>query len=367
MGTNGHRSAFRTCPLCEATCGLEIKLDGERIVSIRGDEADVFSKGFICPKGSALRALHEDPDRVRTPLIRDGDHFREAGWDEAFALIDSRLPPILATDRNAVAVYIGNPGAHNLSNLLYTRVLTRSLSSRNVYSASTVDQFPKQMSSALMFGTGTTVAVPDVDRTCHLLILGANPLASNGSLMTAPDMRGRLRALRARGGKLVVVDPRRTRTAQEADEHHFIRPGTDALLLFALVSTLFEEELADPGERISGLCAGLDEVRALSAPFTPEAVAPACGIAAGDIRRMVRELAAAPSAAVYGRIGTCTQEFGTLASWLVDVVNVLTGNLDRAGGRCSRSPRPEPPMSPASRDAARSAFRALRQPGAWTW
>ena len=332
MGTNGHRSAFRTCPLCEATCGLEIKLDGDRIVSIRGDEADVFSKGFICPKGSALRALHEDPDRVRTPLIRDGDHFREAGWDEAFALIDARLAPILATDRNAVAVYIGNPTAHNLSNLLYTRVLTRSLSSRNVYSASTVDQFPKQMSSALMFGTGTTVPVPDVDRTCHLLILGANPLASNGSLMTAPDMRGRLRALRARGGKLVVVDPRRTRTAQAADEHHFIRPGTDALLLFALVSTLFEEELADPGERISGLCAGLDEVRALSAPFTPEAVAPCCGIAADQIRRMARELAAAPTAAVYGRIGTCTQEFGTLASWLVDVVNVLTGNLDRAGG-----------------------------------
>jgi anaerobic selenocysteine-containing dehydrogenase len=332
MGTNGHRSAFRTCPLCEATCGLEIKLDGDRIVSIRGDEADVFSKGFICPKGSALRALHEDPDRVRTPLIRDGDDFREASWDEAFALIDARLPPILAADRNAVAVYIGNPTAHNLSNLLYTRVLTRSLSSRNLYSASTVDQFPKQMSSALMFGTGTTVPVPDVDRTDHLLILGANPFASNGSLMTAPDMRGRLRALRARGGKLVVVDPRRTRTAQEADEHHFIRPGTDALLLFALVSTLFEEELADPGERISGLCAGLDEVQALAAPFTPEAVAPSCGIAADQIRRLARELAAAPTAAVYGRIGTCTQEFGTLASWLVDVVNVLTGNLDRPGG-----------------------------------
>ena len=188
------------------------------------------------------------------------------------------------------------------------------------------------MASALMFGTGTSVAVPDVDRTDHLLILGANPLASNGSLMTAPDMRGRLRAIRARGGKIVVIDPRRTRTAEEADEHHFIRPGTDALLLFALVAALFDEDLADPGERIAGLCTGLDEVRALAEPFTPEAVAAACGIAADQIRRMARELAAAPTAAVYGRIGTCTQEFGTLASWLVDVLNVLTGNLDSPGG-----------------------------------
>ncbi|HEY5189165.1 MAG TPA: molybdopterin-dependent oxidoreductase [Solirubrobacteraceae bacterium] len=332
MATGEPRTAYRTCPLCEATCGLEITLVQDRVTAIRGDADDVFSHGFICPKGSALRALHEDPDRIRTPLIREGDGFREASWDEAFALIDSRLTPILAEDRNGVGVYLGNPNAHNLSNLLYTRVLNRALSSRNIYSASTVDQFPKQMASALMFGTGTSVPVPDVDRTDHLLVLGANPLASNGSLMTAPDMRGRLRALRARGGKLVVIDPRRTRTAREADEHHFIRPGTDAMLLFALAATLFEEGLADPGERIAALCAGLDEIQALAEPFTPEAVAPVCGIASEEIRRLARELAAAPAAAVYGRIGTCTQEFGTLASWLVDVVNVLTGNLDREGG-----------------------------------
>ena len=190
MSADGHRTAFRTCPLCEATCGLEIKLDGERIVSIRGDEQDVFSRGFICPKGSALRSLHEDPDRVRTPLIRDGGSLREATWDEAFALIDARLSPILGADRNSVALYLGNPNAHNLSNLLYLKVFARALGSQNVYSASTLDQFPKQMSSALMFGTGTSVPIPDVDRTQHLLMLGANPLASNGSLMTAPDMRG---------------------------------------------------------------------------------------------------------------------------------------------------------------------------------
>jgi anaerobic selenocysteine-containing dehydrogenase len=332
MGTNGQRTAYRTCPLCEATCGLELTLDEDRIVAIRGDQADVFSHGFVCPKGAALRQLHDDPDRVRTPLIRDGDGLREAGWDEAFALIDARLSPILAADRNAVAVYLGNPNAHNLSSLLYGKVLLRALSSRNVYSASSVDQIPKQLASALMFGTGTTVPVPDVDRTDHLMILGANPLASNGSLMTAPDMRGRLRALRARGGKLVVIDPRRTRTAEAADEHHFIRPGTDALLLFAIVNVLFADGVADPGERLASLCAGADQVKQLAEPFTPEAVAGTCGIDSAEIRRLARELAAAPTAAVYGRIGTCTQEFGTLTSWLVDVINVLTGNLDAPGG-----------------------------------
>ncbi len=219
-----------------------------------------------------------------------------------------------------------------MDNLLYGKVLLRALGSRNVFSASTVDQFPKQLASGLMFGTATSVPVPDVDRTEHLMILGANPLASNGSLMTAPDMRGRLRALRARGGKIVVLDPRRSRTAEEADEHHFIRPGTDAQLMFAMVNVLVSEGLVATPREIAALTEGLDDVQRLAEPFTPEAVAPLCGIEAGTIRRLARELAAAPRAAVYGRIGTCTQEFGTLASWLVDVLNLLTGNLDREGG-----------------------------------
>ncbi len=335
MDVNGHRhrTAYRTCPLCEATCGLELTLDGEEIVSIRGDRQDVFSHGFLCPKGYALKELHSDPDRVRTPLIKRADGtFRPASWDEAFALINDRLTPLLAEDRDSVAAYLGNPNAHNLDSILYGRVLLRGLGSRNIYSASTVDQYPKQMAAALMFGTGTSVPVPDLDRTDHLLMLGANPLQSNGSLMTSPDVRGRLRAIRARGGKLVVVDPRRTRTAEAADEHHFIRPGTDALLLFALVHVLFEQDLITPDERLAGLADGLDELRDLSEPFTPEAASRVCGISAPDIRRMARELAAAPRAAVYGRIGTTTQAFGTVASWLVDVLNFLTGNLDREGG-----------------------------------
>jgi anaerobic selenocysteine-containing dehydrogenase len=322
-----------TCPLCEATCGLELQLgDAGEVLKVRGDEEDVFSHGFICPKGGSIKALHEDPDRLRTPLVRRDGELVEATWDEAFAEIERRLPPILEEHgRNAVGVYIGNPAVHNLSLALYSRVLLKSLGTRNIFSASTVDQMPKQVAVGLMFGTFLSVPVPDLDRTDHLLMLGANPLASNGSLMTAPDVRGRMRGIRERGGKVIVIDPRRSRTAEQADEHHFIRPGTDALLLAAMAQVIFDEGLADLGE-LAEHVDGLDEVRELVAAFDPERAAEACGIPAEEIRRMARELAAADSAAVYGRIGTCTQEFGTAASWLVDVLNVITGNLDRPGG-----------------------------------
>jgi len=333
------RTAHRTCPLCEATCGLEITLKGEQVRSIRGDAADVFSHGFLCPKGYGLKALHEDPDRLRTPMRRTpaGD-FEPVGWDEAFALIDERLPAIVARGgADAVGAYLGNPSAHSLSALLYGRVLLRTIGTRNVFSASTVDQMPKQVACALMFGSGLSVPVPDVDRTDYLLILGANPLVSNGSLLTAPDMRGRLRRIRERGGRVVVIDPRRTRTAEAADRHLFIRPGTDALLLFAVAQVMWADGLADPGA-LEEHCAGLEEVRALAEPFTPERVQDACGVPAAEIRRLATELAQAPSAAVYGRIGTCTQEFGTVASWLIDVLNVLSGNLDRPGGAMFTQP-----------------------------
>ncbi len=323
---------YRTCPFCEATCGLEIETEGREVVSVRGDADDVFSRGFICPKAYGIKQLHEDPDRLTTPLVRRDGELVEATWDEAFEEIDRRLAPILSEHgRNAVAVYLGNPNAHNLSAITHGPAWLRVLGSQQVYTASTVDQMPKQVSSGLMFGTMLSVPIPDVDRCDHLLLLGANPLVSNGSLLTAPNMRGRLRAIRERGGKVVVVDPRRTRTAEEASEHHFIRPGTDALLLAAMACTIVEEGLED----VDGLAAhlnGLDEVCALVREFPPEAVADACGIEAGEILRMARELAAAERGAVYGRIGTCTQELGTHASWLVDVLNVLTGNLDREGG-----------------------------------
>ncbi|MFD4443286.1 molybdopterin-dependent oxidoreductase [Nocardia sp. NPDC058519] len=320
------RSALRTCPLCEAVCGLTVTLDdADRVLSVRGDRDDPFSKGFLCPKGASFGKLDDDPDLVTTPLIRDGDGFRAAGWDEAFDLIAAAFAEI---PRGSAAVYLGNPNAHTVAGALYLPVLIRALSTRHIYTASSADQMPKQVAAGLMFGDPLTVPVPDLDRTDYLLMLGANPLESNGSLCTAPDFPGRLKALRARGGKLVVVDPRETRTAALADQHLFIRPGADAYLLFGVVHTLFDEDLTDVRVDV----AGLDELRAAALDFPPEAVAERTGIPADTIRTLARELAAVPTSAVYARIGTCTAEFGTLTQWLVDAVNALTGNLDSPGG-----------------------------------
>ena len=324
--------AYATCPLCEATCGLEVTLHKGAVTAVRGDDRDVLSHGYICPKGALIGALHADPDRLRTPLIRRGGRLAEASWDEALAEVAARLPAIIGTHGpDAVAIYSGNPPSHNVSMLLYAPMLYKAIGTTNFYTAASVDTLPKYFASGYLFGRPLAIAVPDLDRTGHLLILGANPLVSNGSLMTAPDIRGRLRAIRRRGGKVVVVDPCRTRTAAAADEHHAIRPGTDALLLFALVHVLFAENLVRL-RHLAPVVAGADEVRALAEEFTPQAVAPLTGLDADVIRRMARELAAAERAVVYGRVGTCSQSFGTLASWLVDVLNVLTGNLDREGG-----------------------------------
>ena len=331
------RIAYRTCPLCEAGCGLEITVrpgpTGDEIARIRGDLADVFSHGFICPKGSALKQLHEDPDRLRKPLIkRDGRHV-EVEWDEAWTEIAGRLHDVIERKgRESLGVYLGNPGAHSVSAMLYNRMLLQGLGTRRRFSASTVDQMPKQVAAGYMFGTGVSVSVPDLDHTDYLLMLGANPYASNGSLCTAPDFPGRLEAIRARNGTIVVVDPRRTRTAEEADRWLPITPSTDGLFLMGIVNVLFAEGLVSITERLQPLIAGLDIVEELCRPFTPEFVSGPTGIAAADIQRVARELSAAPTAVVYGRIGTTTTEFGTTTSWLVDVVNTLTGNLDERGG-----------------------------------
>ncbi len=330
--------SYRACTLCEATCGIVVETEGREVVSVRGDEDDPFSRGFICPKAYALKDLQSDPDRLRRPVRRTREGWEEIGWDEAIdeaaenlARVRSRHGP------ESLGIYLGNPSAHSLGSMLYGRVLIRALGSHQRFSATSVDQLPKMISSCLLFGDQLMVPVPDVDRTAYLMVIGANPLVSNGSLMTAPGIPKRLRALRARGGKLVVVDPRRTETARVADEHLPIRPGTDALLLFALVHVLFQEGLVRL-DRLEPMVQGLGELRAIAGDFAPEIVAARVGIGADTLRRIARELAAAPSAACYGRIGTCTQEFGTLASWLIDVVNVLTGNLDRPGGAMFTTP-----------------------------
>ncbi len=341
----------RTCPLCEAHCGITIEVDRGRneVVTIRGDAEDSFSRGYLCPKAYGLKGLHEDPDRLRQPLIRDGVSWRETSWDEALDLVSTRLRAVRDTHgADAIATYLGNPTVHDLGATVYVPAFLRSIGTRWRFSATSVDQLPKMVSSCLLFGSPGTFAVPDIDHTQYFLVLGANPLASNGSLMTAPDMPGRLADLRARGGKLVVVDPRRSETAEIADRHLFIKPGGDAFFLLALVHVLFAESLVKPG-RLAEITEGIETVRALSRDFTPERVAAATGIAPDAVRSVAREFAAAPRAVCYGRIGTCTQEFGTLASWLVDVVNVLTGNLDRTGGAMF----PRPATGPADERARR--------------
>ena len=336
---------FRTCPLCEATCGLEVTHQDESVLRIRGDQDDVFSRGFICPKGSTLGKLDQDPDRLRTPLVRRGGVHEPATWDEAFAVIESRLGPIIAEHGpDAAGVYLGNPNVHSMSGVLYPRVLLKMLRTKAIFSAATVDQMPKHVSSGLMFGHPDLIPVPDLDRTSYLMMLGANPHESNGSLATAPDWPGRLRAIRERGGKVVVVDPRRTRSAEAADEHVFITPGTDPAFLFALAHVLFDEGLVDLGD-LQPHVSGIDQVAGAVEGFAPEVVAGTCGVDADRIRRLARELAAAPTAAVYGRIGTHTAEFGTMASWMVDVLNILTGNLDRAGGAMFSHAAHEQPRS----------------------
>jgi anaerobic selenocysteine-containing dehydrogenase len=331
------RTVYRACNLCEAICGLEIKVDGPRIVSIRGDDADPFSRGHICPKAVALQDIHDDPKRLRCPQQRIGSAWREIPWDDAFDLAAERIAAIqLQHGNDAAGFYVGNPSVHNIGTLYNVSQLARVLQSRSAFSATSVDQLPQQLTSYLMYGHQFLIPIPDIDRTDYFLILGANPVASNGSLMTAPDVTKRLAAIRARGGKIVVLDPRRTETALVASEHHFIRPSTDAALLMAMLNTMRAEErfrIARP-ERLDGLDAALDAI----APMTPERAAPIAGIDAETIRRIAREFATAPSAVCYGRVGANLQAFGTLNAWLIQLVNLVTGNLDREGGAMLTDP-----------------------------
>ena len=336
------RLHFRACNLCEAMCGLRIEVEGERIRSIRGDPEDPFSQGFVCPKATALEDVHVDPDRLKHPLRRTASGWDRIGWEEAFDEIACRIGEVQARHgRDSVAIYLGNPTVHSLGAMTHGLGLIRALRTHHRYSATSVDQLPHHLAATTMFGHMLLLPVPDIDRTRFFLALGANPLASNGSMMTAPGMPLRLKALKARGGRLVVVDPRRTETAELADTHLFIRPGADALLLAALVRTILEEKLDRPG-RLAEFTDGLEAVRSAVAPFSPENVAGPTGIPAERIRALARDFARAEMAVAYGRVGVSTQAYGGVAQWLIQVLNAITGNLDRPGGALFTRPAVNP-------------------------
>jgi anaerobic selenocysteine-containing dehydrogenase len=330
--------AFAICPLCEAACGIEVEIESDRIRTIRGDIHDPMSRGYVCPKASLLADLHNDPDRLRMPIVREGSRWREVPWEIALDRAAHGLTRVRRRHgRNAVGIYYGNPVAHNLGLMTHGLTFARALRTKNVYSASSADQLPQMLVAFRMFGHSVRIPVPDLERTDFILICGANPVVSNGSLMTAPNMRRRLRAIRERGGRVVVVDPRRTETADVADEHVPIRPGTDALLFAAMLNVLFAEGLTRLHalhDRVRHVDVLADAVRDL----TPERTAQATGVPAATVRRLAIELATTERAAGYGRVGLCTQRHGTLACWLLQALNLVTGHIDRAGGMMFTTP-----------------------------
>jgi anaerobic selenocysteine-containing dehydrogenase len=336
---------YRTCNICEAICGVEITVEPFQRLNIRGDKDDPFSRGYICPKAVALQDIHYDKDRLKHPVRRTARGWERIGWNEAFAEVEQNLKRIRAQHgRNSLATYLGNPTVHNYAALLFAPPFIRSLRTRNRFSATSVDQLAHHLASFLMFGHQLLLPVPDVDRTQFFLILGANPAVSNGSLMTAPGMARRLEEIRRRGGKVILIDPRRNETARLASEHLFIRPGTDVLLLLALLHVVFDENLT----RLGPFTKGVETVAHLVVQFSPERVAPITRINADQIRRLAREFAGAEPAVCYGRIGLSTQEFGGVCQWLINVLNIVTGNLDRPGGAMFTLPAFDPVSAPES-------------------
>ncbi len=351
------RVTHRACHLCEALCGIEIRTRGEEIVSVRGDAADPFSRGHVCPKAVALIDIHNDPDRLRAPVRRHGDKWEPIGWDEAFDLVAGRFAAIQREHgANALGVYLGNPNAHHVGSILNGPALIRALRTRNRFSATSVDQLPQHVACHAMYGHLFMIPIPDVDHTSYWLILGGNPIASNGSIMSVPDVAARLKAIRDRGGKVVVVDPCRTETADVATRHHFIRPGTDAAFLLALVNAVLE--LGPPrveryGDRLSGLERAIEAIR----PFGVERAAAPTGISADAVRTIATEIRDAPSAVVYGRVGLSTQPFGTVCQWLIQLLNLLTGNLDAVGGAMLTLPA-VPVTGPGTKAGGPGSYKA---------
>lgn len=329
---------FRTCNLCEAMCGLEIKVEEGIVTKIEGDKNDPFSRGHICPKAVALKDIYEDPNRLKFPVKRTENGWQQISWEAAFEEVVRKIKEIQAKNgNNAVAMYQGNPSIHNLGTTMNSPLFAKSLRTKNMFSATSADQLPHHFAAWQMFGHPMLMPIPDIDFTDFMLIIGGNPIASNGSIMSVPDVANRLKAIQKRGGKVVVIDPRLTETAAKADQHFFIRPGTDAFLLLAIIQTLFAESLVNLG-RLSDFTDGIELLKEISSDFTPEKVEKQTGISAENIRQLTHEFVRAKSAVCYGRVGVSVQTFGSIAQWLINAINVLTGNLDRTGGAMFTAP-----------------------------
>jgi anaerobic selenocysteine-containing dehydrogenase len=323
---------FRTCTLCEAMCGIEVKHDGEKVLSIKGDKNDPFSQGYICPKATALQDLHEDPDRLRQPIERIADGWKEISWPEALDKVAAGIQSVQKQHgQNALGIYLGNPNVHNMGSMLTVKHLLTGLKTRSRFSATSIDQLPHHIVCMHLFGHMLRIPVPDVNRTQHMVIIGGNPLASNGSIMTAANMRQKLKDIKARDGKVVVIDPRRTETAEAASEHHFIRPATDVLLLLAMLNEIFLQGFAQ-GSKATDLTPEIDRIATFAKDYSAESVAGITGISALEIKRLVKEFCEAESAVCYGRMGVSVQEFGLLSQYLIMVINLVTGRLDEVGG-----------------------------------
>lgn len=338
MSNTEQQLHYSTCTLCEAMCGIEVATKGRQILSIKGDKDNPFSQGHICPKASALKDLYDDPDRLKRPVKRVGDNWQEITWEDAFDLIANKLHGIQQEHgEDGVGVYLGNPNAHNMGSILFGPYFYRALKTHNRYSATSVDQLPHHIISRRLFGHMSQIPIPDIDHTQHFMIIGGNPLASNGSIMTVPNVKKRLKGIQKRGGKVVVIDPKRSETADLSCEHHFIRPGSDVLLLLAMLHVLFEKQLHSV-EALLPYAEDIMEVEHYVRNFSPEKVSEKTGIQASQIIQLVTDFCEAESAVCYGRMGASVQAFGTLTQYLIMLFNILTGNLDKRGGMMFTQP-----------------------------
>ncbi len=321
----------RTCHICEANCGLLVEVEGREILSIKGNPDHVLSRGHICPKATAIADLQDDPDRLHKPVKKVNGQWQEIGWEQAFSEIAAKFVALKGQGAKP-AMYAGNPGAHDYALSTQVGQLRRAMGLKNIYSASTLDQIPHHVVQYHMYGHVSLAAVPDIDRCQYLMIIGGNPVASNGSIWTVPDFKKRVKAMQARDGKLIVVDPRRTETAKIADAHHFVKPGTDTALIIGILKSIFDGGLVDTSRVDELLDDSWGAIEPAIADFDMDQLAAHCGISVATMQEMAEQLAADQPAALYGRMGVSVCEFGTLNQWLIQIINIASGNLDRVGG-----------------------------------